>query len=120
MCEPNDPRVGYLRKLGAELLARGVKCELAATGCVPRLRLDIPWLGGFENSAFEDNIVAADEPDGRWRYWWPWVQAIAPVEDMAHAVDHICRNAAGTWDSDEDAGDGHPTATPPEGDDTPP
>lgn len=108
MCEPNDPRGGYLRKLSAELLARGVTCELLITACVPRLRLEIPWLGGFENSAFEDNVVAAGEPDGRWRYWWPWVQPIAPVEDLAAALGHICRNAVGTWDSDgQDADDGH-------------
>jgi hypothetical protein len=95
MGEPHRPAGDHLSKLGVELSARGMKCELVTTGWVPRLRLEIPWgwaSGRFADSAFEDHVVAADFGDGRWRFWWPWIEPIAPVDDLEGAANHILRN----------------------------
>src|SRR5487761_535156 len=73
VCEPHDPGAEYLGKLGVELAARGVQCELITSGCAPRLRLEIPWLGGWDDAAFEDHVLASQSPDGQWRFWWPWI-----------------------------------------------
>jgi hypothetical protein len=99
MCERSDRGARYLGVLGEELRARGVKCELLTTGSIPRLWVDIPWLSGCD-PGFHDNVLAGFEPDGHWRYWWPSIEPIARVEDLAEAVDHICEMAADPWQDD--------------------
>jgi hypothetical protein len=91
----NDLRLEYLGKLGLELLTRGVECELITTGIVPRLRLGKPCeclqsVGA--DLAFEDNIIAAQLRDGKWQFWWPWIQPIGLADDPAGAADHIICN----------------------------
>ena len=105
MCEPDGPAADYLSKLGAELSARGMGCELVTTGWVPRLRLEIPWRwvsGRFTDSAFGDHVVAAAFGDGQWRFWWPWIEPIAPVDDVGGAADHILRNTLELFMQDAD------------------
>ena len=89
MCEPHNPGAEYLGKLGVELAARGVPCELITSGCAPRLRLEIPWLGGWDDAAFEDHVLASQSPDGQWRFWWPWIQPIALADDAAGVADYL-------------------------------
>lgn len=99
MHQPDEPQAVYLAKLRVELAARGLRCELITTGCVPRLRLYIPWRwapGWIADSAFEDHGVAAESPDRQWCFWWPWIQPIAPVDDVMSAADHILRNTLET------------------------
>lgn len=99
-----DPAKEYLGRLKGELRKRGVKCELITTGCAPRLRLDIEWLArlsGFEDSAFEDHVLAAPDGEGQWRFWWPWIEPIGPVDDLASATDHIFNSTIGTLTFDE-------------------
>jgi len=86
--EFRDPAVKYLVKLGAELLARGLRNELITLGCTPRLSLVLPG-AGMADSDFEDNILAASEPDGQWRFWWPWIEPIGPVGDTSAVADYI-------------------------------
>jgi hypothetical protein len=93
MYELPDPRIGYLDELGIELRANSIKCELLTISGIPRLRLDIPWACYSADDEFQDNVIASSEPDGIYRFWWPWVQVIAPVNAIAEAVDHICRSA---------------------------
>src|SRR5215471_16213628 len=91
MCDrPYQPEK-YLDMLGMELLARGLKCEIITTGSEPRL-----WLNAAGDSPiyckgddFEDHVMVSLEPDGIWRFWWPWIQPIAPVTEMSEAVDHF-------------------------------
>jgi Helix-turn-helix domain len=98
MCEARvDPRVGYLDRLGAELLAMGVKCELVTTGMAPRLRLDMPWNYHDSDDDFQDNIVVSSQPDGVWRFWWPWGCPIAPADDIPRSVDFIYGIEPGMW-----------------------
>jgi hypothetical protein len=97
MCEHHDPGARYLGQLGNELIARGMQCELITTGCAPRLRLNLPWgsIGGFEDSAFEDHVLAARNADGQWWFWWPWVQPIAPVDDPTNVADYLITDTMG-------------------------
>lgn len=106
MSQGRDPVEEYLGSLAVELRARGVKCELVTTGCAPRLRLDIPWLGfgASEDSAFEDHVLAARDGDGQWRFWWPWIEPIGPVGDLAGVADYIYRNTTSLFDSDSESG----------------
>jgi hypothetical protein len=85
-----------------------VKCELVATGCAPRLWLDMSWLHSGLDDEFQDHVLASSDPDGEWRFWWPWIQPISPVNDMASAVDYICRSAdlPGDGYSEADGEDG--------------
>ena len=64
MYEPHDLGAEYLGKLGVELAARGVQCELITSGCAPCSRLEIPRLGGWDDVAFEDNILASQSRMG--------------------------------------------------------
>jgi hypothetical protein len=97
----SDPEeaAGYLGKLEVELTAQGMRCELVTTGYMPRLRLYIPWVyteGWAADSAFEDHILATNEIAGRWQFWWPWIEPIGPVEDLAGAADRILRDTLET------------------------
>jgi hypothetical protein len=84
----DDPRVKYLEKLGAELSARGVRCTLVCSEVMPRLHIRVPWLlFGVEDAEFEDNVLVAEYPAGDWQFWWPWVEPIAPVDDIRGAAD---------------------------------
>ena len=106
MPEMPDLAAQYLGLLGMELHARGMWCELVTTGCVPRLKLSVPWrwaVGVFDDKAFEDHILATDAVDGRWSFWWPWIQPIAPVGDLAGAADHIIRNTLDALSEDATA-----------------
>lgn len=99
MCESApDPRIRHLDQLRAELVAKGVKCELVAVSSIPRLQLSIPWEYYSADDEFQDNIIVSSEPDGICRFWWPWVQPIAPVDDITEAVDHIYENTMAAWD----------------------
>jgi hypothetical protein len=107
MGELDGPAKDYLTKLAVELSARGVKCELVTTGWVPRLRLETPghWVSGRHiDPAFEDHVMAAGFGDGQWRFWWPWIEPIAPVDDLGGAVKHILCNTLELFTEDADAG----------------
>lgn len=104
MREPLDPRTGYLNKLYTELHAKGVKCELVTTGCAPRLQLDIPWCPYGADDEFQDQVLVSSEPDGTWRFWWSYLQVIAPVDNMVEAVGHIYRNTIACFEPDGEDG----------------
>lgn len=102
MCGSHNPELGYLGALSAELISRGMNCQIVTTGCFPRLRLEIPWgLCYYADSAFEDHVLAAKSPDGVWRFWWPWIEPIGPITDITGAANNIMRNT-----TDILAGDG--------------
>jgi hypothetical protein len=85
----NGEEAGYLERLRVELSRRGLCCELITSGCKPRLRIHIQGAyGGFADAAFEDNVVAA-RPDGRWSFFWPWVEQICAADDPAKAATVI-------------------------------
>jgi hypothetical protein len=87
--EPDDPGAEYPGKLSVQLATRGVQCELITTGYAPRLRLEIPWLGGWDSAAFEDNVLAAQSQDGQWRFWWPWIRPIGFADDAANVAEYL-------------------------------
>lgn len=87
MREPRDPGAKYPGKLSVQLATRGAQCELITTGYAPRLRLKNPWLGGWDNAAFEDNVLAAQSQDGQWQFWRPWIQPIALADDAADVAE---------------------------------
>lgn len=96
--EVKGPGEEYLTRLGEELRKRGVKCELVTTGCAPRLWLDIDWpprLSGFGDPAFEDHVLAARDANGRWTFWWPWIEPIGPADDLSRAADYLYRSTVG-------------------------
>jgi hypothetical protein len=105
MADDDHPATGHLRTLAGELAARELKCELITTGCVPRLWLELPWLGGFSDSAFEDHILASDQPDKVWRYWWAWIEPIAPTGDPAAVAATVIDMTIGTPGTDSGGGD---------------
>jgi hypothetical protein len=99
MPEMPDVAAQYLGLLGMELHERGMWCELVTTGCVPRLKLSIPWrwaVGLFEDKAFEDHILATDAVDGQWRFWWPWILLPAPSRTVRRSItsSRACATAA--------------------------
>jgi len=105
MSELDGPAKDYLSKLAVELSARGMACELVTTGWVPRLRLETPvyWVGDRRiDAAFEDHVIAAAFGDGQWRFWWPWIEPIAPVDDLDGAAKHIFGNTRELFTEDAD------------------
>lgn len=87
----SDPETGCLERLCAELGRRGLRSEVVTSTIRPRLRLAIPGgpYGRLADAEFEDNVVAAAGPDGRWSYWWPWVEAIYAADDPVQAAEVI-------------------------------
>jgi hypothetical protein len=82
--------VDCLDKLRKELRTKGVKCELVTTGaCTPYLH--IKAAGEYYRSAddLQCHVFVSTEPDGEWRFWWPWIEPIAGVEEMTRAADYI-------------------------------
>jgi hypothetical protein len=97
----SDPEeaAACLAKLEVELTARGMRCELVTTGYMPRLRLYVPlaYTGGWAaDCAFEDHILATNEVAGRWQFWWPWIEPIGPVDDVAGSADRILHDTLET------------------------
>jgi len=117
MGELDGPAKDYLSKLAVELSVRGMVCELVTTGWVPRLRLETPvyWAGGRHiDSAFEDHVIAAAFGDGQWRFWWPWIEPIAPVDDLDRAATHILSNTLELFTEDAYNGTLAEPALPPQ------
>jgi hypothetical protein len=77
----------YLEKLHAELQKHGLDSEIIALGSRPRLRLDTP--PGYADADFEDNVLVAKAQDGRWMFWWPSLEQIAPADDLVKAAEVI-------------------------------
>jgi hypothetical protein len=106
--EPDDPGAEYPGKLSVQLATRGVQCELITTGYAPRLRLEIPWLGGWDSAAFEDNVLAAQSQDGQWRFWWPWIRPIGFADDAANVAEYLAGTMMGNPLADENSEAGTP------------
>jgi hypothetical protein len=111
MCERQGRHDEYLGKLSAELSAKGLKCELVTTGCEPRLWLNVAECLPYyrPDDDFQDHVLVSLEPDGIRRFWWPWVEPITPVEEMARAVDHIME----VYRDDDEDQDQQPEDPPP-------
>jgi hypothetical protein len=90
-------------------LRQSISFQLSQDSGVPaylRLRLDIPYRYHLADDDFQDNIVVSSQPDGKWRFWWPWAHPIAPADDISGTVGEIYGgNEPGLWDYDNATAD---------------
>jgi hypothetical protein len=76
----------HLTVLHGELLTRGIESEVVKSGFKPRLRIGPVIVDGWGHAAFEDNVVAAQTPEGIWWYWWPWIEKLGPASDPGNVA----------------------------------
>jgi hypothetical protein len=87
---PRDPGQRYLEELSSELRRYGLRSDVITSGVWPRLRIKGPCAaGGFADTAFEDHVLVAEGPGGRWSYWWPWVEEICDAGNTAKAAELV-------------------------------
>lgn len=80
----------YLSELAAGLCAKGLECELVTAGAgAPYLHIKVSGAQSAAAKDLQDLVFASVEPDGQWRFWWPWIEPIAPAGEMTQAVEHI-------------------------------
>ncbi|WP_182884197.1 hypothetical protein [Microbispora sp. H10885] len=84
-----DPQeaVSWLEKLGAELESRGFSARLlSGTDRAPSLRVI-----NVAAPVMSESVMVAADGDGEWCFYFPWPERIAPVRDLAVAVDRVER-----------------------------
>ncbi|MFC0861658.1 hypothetical protein ACFHYQ_05030 [Sphaerimonospora cavernae] len=84
-----DPKqaIEHLEKLMAELEARRFAVRVhAPPGRAPHLEVI-----NLAAPVLAEKVLAAQEADGVWAFYFPWPQLIAPVNDISTAVDRIER-----------------------------
>lgn len=79
----------HLAALARELAGRGIDVEVIRSGYRPRLRLHLPGEELQPDAGFEDNVLAAPDADGRWSFWWPWIERICEAGSPAKAAEII-------------------------------
>lgn len=82
--------VRHLAAFSTELDRRGIESDVITTGYRPRLHLHLVAEALHPDAAFEDNVIAAPDADGRWLLWWPWAEQIADAGHPAKAAETIC------------------------------
>lgn len=89
-----DERLDHLGRLGEELTGRGflVRTVNPSSG-PPYLRVANPVA-----PVLTDRVMCEHGSEGRWWFWWPWAQRIAPAGDLAEAATRIARVLAATDD----------------------
>jgi hypothetical protein len=97
-----DPGEGYLWALHAVLRNHGVESDVITSGYRPRLRLHLPGEDLHPDDAgFEDNVLATNDVNGHWSFWWPWIEEMCVADDPEKAAAIIL---APLWEDDHDNG----------------
>jgi hypothetical protein len=82
-----DPGARYLWALHAVLRNHGVESDVITSGYRPRLRLHLSGEDLHPDDAgFEDNVLAANDVNGHWSFWWPWVEEMCAADDPEKAA----------------------------------
>jgi hypothetical protein len=76
-----------LEGLAEELGRRGLIARLVApAGRMPSLHVVNPVVGQLA-----EDVYVGRSQDGRWWFWWPWAERIAPGDELANAAAAIAR-----------------------------
>lgn len=92
MEDGRDERLDHLERLGEEMTERGflIRAVTPGTG-PPYLRVANPIA-----PVLTDRVMCERGADGRYWFWWPWAQRIAPVDDLEGAAERVARVLAAT------------------------
>lgn len=87
MEDGRDERLDHLERLGEEMTERGFLIRAVTPGAgPPYLRVANPIA-----PVLTDRVMCESGADGRYWYWWPWAQRIAPVDDLGSAAERVAR-----------------------------
>jgi hypothetical protein len=79
--------VGRLEGLAQALSYHGLRTRvMTPPGRVPSLHVHNPAAAGLA-----EDVYVGRTQDGRWWYWWPWAERIAPGDDTPQAATVIAR-----------------------------
>jgi hypothetical protein len=79
--------LGQLESLADELGKHGLMTRLMApAGRVPSLHVVNPAV-----SRLAEDVYVGRSQDGRWWFWWPWAERIAPEDEIVAAAALIAR-----------------------------
>src|SRR6266487_2631260 len=85
-----------LERLAGELAKHGLVTRLLTpAGRVPSLHVVNPAV-----SRLAEDVYVGRSQDGRWWFWWPWAERIAPGDQLAAAAAVIARVLSATGDPD--------------------
>jgi hypothetical protein len=71
----------HLRRLAAELTARGFSAEIVSGPCLRATNPDV--------REFSERVVCQRGADGEWAFRWSWEHPIGLVDDPGAAADRI-------------------------------
>jgi hypothetical protein len=92
---------GYLAALHTELGKHGLESELITWAIWPRLRLHA-CVTHNDRAGWEDHIIARQTDDGDWWYYYPWIEKIGPVTDLADTTQLLIDTFTSQGDEEED------------------
>ena len=79
--------VARLEGLAQALSGHGLRTRvMTPAGRVPSLHVVNPAAAGLA-----EDVYVGRTQDGRWWYWWPWAERIAPGDDTPRAATLIAR-----------------------------